>query len=391
MKRLRFTTVLLTIALSLTISAQKTCLPMLEEGRVWNVVWLHPWDASGEYREGYYQIGPELWYKGSESQLSIQGDTVFDGRIYKKMVDGYGKFIYAFYQEGCKIYRFHPSEKTELLYDFGLEEGDTFRSIDGLDYMVSKVDTIHVKGVDRKRLKIDRNDGESKGFVDYWVEGIGCSGVPYFTYWFEVIGSYPQMLSCYQGDELLFEKSDFNAPGVKETQEEEYEIDDNDYKPFVEIGDPNGPGKSWRVIHTMPGEITDSTLTHSWLSENYYFDKYQLENGEVVRGDNTYFNLKCYGAGPVREHLRNPDPNRKNVLLREKERKVYVYSEKDQKEYLLYDFSLKEGDTFTSYDIDAGETVNLKVLSAGQLDDGPRLFPTIKHIIMEKRKKIIDR
>ena len=83
MKRVRFTTVLLTIALSLTILAQKTYLPMLEEGRKWNLAWLHPWDASGEYREGYYEIGPGLWYKGSEEQLSIQGDTVFDGRIYK--------------------------------------------------------------------------------------------------------------------------------------------------------------------------------------------------------------------------------------------------------------------------------------------------------------------
>ena len=55
----------------------------------------------------------------------------------------------------------------------------------------------------------------------------------------------------------------------------------------------------------------------------------------------------------------------KEFGVREDNRKVYVYSETDEKEYLLYDFSLKEGDTCAFYDIDSGEMVKLKVLKEG--------------------------
>ena len=363
MKRVRFTTVLLTIALSLTISAQKTYLPMLEEGRKWNLVWLHPWDASGEYREGYYEIGPGLWYKGSEEQLSIQGDTVFDGRIYKRMVksDINGRTYGFFRQEDGKIYRkWSEGDSDELVFDFELKEGDILNneSWDNKTIKVLKVDTICVNGVYRKRLKLDN--------ADCWIEGVGCKGGPHDSQWMQVIGSYPKMLSCYQGDHLIFDNNDFNAPGITETQEEELSPDD--YKPFVEIPEWSSEPlfvRSWNVVHTQYGENPDFNDYSAWLSDNYSFDYYELKTDRLVIKDKVYYLVD----------VKSRSHSQKKVWVREDNRKVYVYSETDKKEYLLYDFTLKEGDTCAFYDIETGEELNLKVLKEGVMTEATWIYP----------------
>ena len=363
MKRVRFTTVLLTIALSLTISAQKTYLPMLEEGRKWNLVWLHPWDASGEYREGYYEIGPGLWYKGSEEQLSIQGDTVFDGRIYKRMVKSdINERTYGFFrQEDGKIYRkWSEGDRDELVFDFDLKEGDILNneSWDNKTIKVLKVDTIYVKGVYRKRLKLDN--------ADCWIEGVGCKGGPHDSQWMQVIGSYPKMLSCYQGDHLIFDNNDFNAPGITETQEEELSPDD--YKPFVEIPEWSSEPlfvRSWNIVHTQYGENPDFNVYSAWLSDNYSFDYYELKTDRLVIKDKVYYLVD----------VKSRSHSQKKVWVREDNRKVYVYSETDKKEYLLYDFTLKEGDTCAFYDIETGEELNLKVLKEGVMTEATWIYP----------------
>jgi hypothetical protein len=51
---------------------------------------------------------------------------------------------------------------------------------------------------------------------------------------------------------------------------------------------------------------------------------------------------------------------------------VYKYEELEEKEYLLYDFSLKEGDTFT-YELMSGFPEQWKVLKQGWLEDGPNI------------------
>ena len=162
-------------------------------------------------------------------------------------------------------------------------------------------------------------------------------------------------------------------PVINKTQEDEYEIDDDDYIPFVVPGvvvEPGfeEPGKSWYVVHTKPGENPNFMDYSMWLSDNYNFNKYYLSSTEIVRDGNIYYKMNGY-------------------LLREKDRKVYVYSEDDQKEYLLYDFSLKEGDTFTSYDVYSGKTMNLKVLKEGWLTDGPRVFQSDKTMTYEELKE----
>ena len=162
------------------------------------------------------------------------------------------------------------------------------------------------------------------------------------------------------------------------------ELNPDDYKPFVEsIEQGTYPNllKEWKVVHTQPGDSPDSKDYSTWLSDNYSFDRFELMNERLVVKDKVYYKMNVYS----RSH------SQRTVWLREDNRNVYVYSEADEKEHLLYDFSLKVGDTCAFYDIDSGEMVQLKALKEDLLTDGPLIYPynkTLKTLQTTEIRKI---
>ena len=161
----------------------------------------------------------------------------------------------------------------------------------------------------------------------------------------------------------------------------------DDYKPFVETIDigtfyPDYWVKEWKVVHTeYAKEPSPAFVDYAfWLSDNYSFDRYDLMNEKMLANGNLYYKMNVYS----RSH------SQRTVWLREDNRKVYVYSEADEKEHLLYDFSLKVGDTCAFYDIDSGEMVQLKVLKEELLTDGPLIYPynkTLTYQNLEEQKR----
>ena len=122
--------------------------------------------------------------------------------------------------------------------------------------------------------------------------------------------------------------------------------DPNDYLPFVELG------KQWHVIY----EYDNPNYVCS--SKSYEMYKEEERNGK------TY----------VQTYLLNDElwPYKEEGLFREENRRVYKYDEATGKDIMLYDFSLKEGDTFT-YEYGFPEPENFKVLKQGWLTDGPKI------------------
>ena len=59
-------------------------------------------------------------------------------------------------------------------------------------------------------------------------------------------------------------------------------------------------------------------------------------------------------------------------LFREENQRVYKYDETTDRDMMMYDFSLKEGDTFV-YEFGLNQPVNCKVLKQGWLTDGPQI------------------
>lgn len=119
-----------------------------------------------------------------------------------------------------------------------------------------------------------------------------------------------------------------------------------DYIPFVKAG------KRWHVVR-------------SEFDKGYHFDQFTLMNEEVEKAGKTYFGMYrtedllavVYDAG----------------LLREEDRKVYFFDSDMQKEFLLFDYSLKTGDTYETYSYEEQKMVTYKVVSVGDYREGPKV------------------
>ena len=119
-----------------------------------------------------------------------------------------------------------------------------------------------------------------------------------------------------------------------------------DYIPFVKAG------KRWHVVR-------------SEFDKGYHFDQFTLMNEEVEKAGKTYFGMYrtedllavVYDAG----------------LLREEDRKVYFFDSGMQKEFLMFDYSMKTGDTYETYSYDEQKMVTYKVVSVGDYREGPKV------------------
>ena len=119
-----------------------------------------------------------------------------------------------------------------------------------------------------------------------------------------------------------------------------------DYLPFVETG------KQWHVART---DFDAPTL---------HFDTYTM-NEEVVKDGKTY--LKMYRHEDLLDVVYDAG------LLREEDRKVYLFDTDKQKEFLMFDYSLKTGDTYETYSYDEQKMMTYKVLSVGYYTEGPQV------------------
>jgi hypothetical protein len=119
----------------------------------------------------------------------------------------------------------------------------------------------------------------------------------------------------------------------------------NEYLPFVEIG------KQWHVVNNPTNPFAPCS-----------YERFEM-NDEVERDGKTY--VLTYRT--VDEQGTSEEVG----LFREEGRRVYKYVA--GREVMLYDFSLKEGDTFIyEYGV-LGEPTNCKVLKQGWLEDGPNI------------------
>ena len=120
--------------------------------------------------------------------------------------------------------------------------------------------------------------------------------------------------------------------------------EDSDYLPFVEFN------KQWHIVIPYGEPHYGGSISRFWMV------------GEVERNGKAYAHTQRYldALCEVQEA----------GLFREENRRVYKYDETTGRDILMYDFSLKEGDTFT-YEFGYDQPVNCKVLKEGWLEDGP--------------------
>ena len=121
---------------------------------------------------------------------------------------------------------------------------------------------------------------------------------------------------------------------------------DLEYLPLVE------KSKCWRVVRTTSGQNNIDYILYG--TSPYYSE----EIGGMI-----YYNVKAYiGKTELASYL-----------LCEENRKVYLYDPDWQDYFLLFDYSLKKGDTYETYSYDEQQWVKYKVLSVGDYTEGPEV------------------
>ena len=122
-----------------------------------------------------------------------------------------------------------------------------------------------------------------------------------------------------------------------------------DYLPFVQ------EGKRWNVFRSDAD-----------FDPCCYLEQYMLINEGIEKNGKTYMNMKLYRSKDDMTAVYD------SGLFREENRKVYIFDTDMQKEFLMFDYSLKVGDTYETYSYDEQKMVSYKVISVDEYTEGPR-------------------
>jgi len=147
--------------------------------------------------------------------LTIQGDTVIDGIMWKKVYSG-SQYEKAMREDGRKVYELAKGKSSgsqQLLFDFGLQVGErqyfTLYENDVRYLEVTAIDHINSEGIEYRLMKLKQViefDGFTADFADcYWIEGIGGDcGIENTCNWSDSAGYTCLLLSCYDNEGCIF-------------------------------------------------------------------------------------------------------------------------------------------------------------------------------------------
>ena len=307
MKRISILFALL-LATASVVNAQDAYHPLLKVGKVWNCYYTN-------FHYEYNMI------------LTVEGDTIVDGdRCFKmssKMVnqltgevlsEGSGSL---FLEKDKKVYSRVISNVSntwiwKLLYDFALNEGDERTLSDEQKQKVIADEQVYVMGRTFRRLKIEETLEEHDSLLrasGYWVEGVGSShGLLNPCNWTFDGGSY-RLVSCYEDGQCIFTSADFENMPSQQTNAVRSKL--------------LREGREW-WYHDIEAEFN--------LEAPYDF--YMYVEGDTLINGLRWKKVYRKKTVPVYEKA-----------MREQGSRVYELRPGGQ-ERLLFDFSLKVGDSY---------------------------------------------
>ncbi len=206
MKKIIFTLLGLLMITSASAASQTTFMPVLSEGKTWEVATIGFDFVDPTDRSEYYSV-------------SVGGDTIVNNLTCKKILivpkDNHKSSETAIaYEENGKVWNVNNNGEMELLFDISMHRYDSNEH--GYVYFE---DYICVNGVNRKRLTID-SGADCLDYSFYVVEGIGISSDKWLSMTYPGLGiagdyEYACILSCSENGETIFTREDFSSPGIQ--------------------------------------------------------------------------------------------------------------------------------------------------------------------------------
>ncbi|MFT6338335.1 MAG: photosystem II stability/assembly factor-like uncharacterized protein [Saprospiraceae bacterium] len=197
------------------------------------------------------------------------GSFLFNGNrihLYEKN-QGFNLFLYV---DGQKVYRTEPGSSSEplLVYDFGLQEGETMKMFQGIDHVLDLKETVKFEdGLDRIVMNFSRPDIPDSTVTI--IEGIG-----YTNYGFGFIDeTFAIQLRCVTSDNSLI------------LIEDDFSLDECENRSCLNM----------RGEFTIEGNNSDVSLEYQF----YYYDSISMTFGDGIYFDEfvdsyTYAEKGCY-------------------------------------------------------------------------------------------------
>ncbi len=333
MKRLLLTYFMLFLTLNIVVAGEKAGQPLLQKGKVWN------------YDYTYVDISFQR-HHGSATYWT-EGDTIVDGRqlfwmCFSNSEEEGQVFRQLWYEKDGKVYTCDDKgRRADLVYDFTLSTGDnapdhTVSAFFPDGIKVVSADSILVRGILRKRLSLANPEWETGSEEKTtWVEGVGgTKGLDEPVMRMVGDGREYTLLSCFVGNDCIFEKEDFEAPP---------------YRKDIHASTLAKDGRAW-VVRMMSGS-SDEMLS-------YYVD------GDTVIGGHS-----CKRV--MRQTLVPRGTASYDAALYEEGRKVWRCAAGDSTLSLFYDFSAESGEDVVLREgemVVEGYWIGRTVLTVGEVD-----------------------
>lgn len=273
---------LLSLSIFLLLSFQSISQQLVKPGNQWNI-----------------HYPPTFEPSFSTDLVSFLNDTIIDGLSYLKVgtksspSDPEFVFNNSFMREDStkKVFLKQGSGDEFLLYDFGLELGDSITFSSYCSLMVVAIDSVQLNnGEMRKRYEFEGID--TPYTTTYWIEGIG-SDLGLLTHFFNFcLFDVPAQLLCfYENEELLYPN---DPPSCFLTQVNDLpddlkvDIYPNPFEDHITIDDPDFIFKSVQIFNSVGQLLVTKTLNSSFnkislheLEIGIYYLNLADENGNV--------------------------------------------------------------------------------------------------------------
>jgi hypothetical protein len=249
---------------------------LVDEGRQWNVV----------------NSGISFFSFSYHTEIfRITGDSLVEDVLYKKMMvshDSLSSWSLAglLRAEDEKVYYIHPGYDEGLLYDFGLQKGESamvrsfFCFSEDVPVTVMDIDTVEYMGVERKRWLL----GEDGWAYDIWVEGIGSLSGPLYTrYEYCIVCPVWELLCAYQTEEKIYMHSDYQICYFSSVG-----IDESDFGADVQLfPNPVNIGQKVQLTNSAVGSVISMYSATGALYGRFAVDgtnSLEIETGRLNPG-----------------------------------------------------------------------------------------------------------
>lgn len=215
----------------------------------------------------------------------VNGDSLVNGTIYHKLYkfgkDSVVKFDRLYRIDGEKVIAQDDQGVDQVHYDFSLEVGDTFRSVQGRLFTVQSLDSIELldgyhKVIDFGEARIIRGVGSVQGLFTFMGPNISDFWEELLCFSYESKSMYP-----YSSDSSCFDLTKW--VGVKEVKYVGIKVYPNPSNSELNIPDATPNDKC--SIYNVQGELVKEYLGHSKISVTDYKEGVyylSLERDDVV-------------------------------------------------------------------------------------------------------------